>query len=179
LNPVIASAMRKDDILTAIKIADEFGLNMVLLHATDAYKIVEIIREKNIPVLVGPITTQPSSMENLGAIYQNAAILDKAGITIGIITGGAHNVRDLRFQAGIAAQYGLPFLSALRAITINPAEILGINNQFGSIEKNKTANIAIFDGDPLQPLTKVTNVIINGSNISLESFQTKLYERFK
>ncbi len=177
--PVIASAKRKDDILTAIKVAEEFGLKLILLYGTDAYKIANILKQKNIPVLLGPITTQPSSMENLGAIYENAAILDRAGVKIGIITSGSHNVRDLRFQAGIAAQYGLPITSALKAITISPAQILGVDNDLGSIAPGKIANIAIFDGDPLQPLTKVTNVIIEGRAIPMESMQTRLFEKYK
>jgi imidazolonepropionase-like amidohydrolase len=177
--PVIAAARRKDDILTAIKFSEEFGLKLIILYGTDAYKLADVLEKKNIPVLVGPITTQPSSLENLGAIYENAAILDRAGVRIAIITSGSHNVRDLRFQAGIAAQYGLPISTALKAITIYPAEILGVHDQLGSIEPGKIANIAIFDGDPLQPLTKVTDVIIEGRIVPMESMQTELYEKYK
>ncbi|UCC79506.1 MAG: amidohydrolase family protein [Candidatus Zixiibacteriota bacterium] len=177
--PVIASANRKDDILTAINISEEFGLKLILLYGTDAYKVAHILEKKNIPVLVGPITTQPSKMEKLGAIYENAAILDRAGVRIAIITSGSHDVRDLRFQAGIAAQYGLPISAALKAITICPAQILGVDNDIGSIEPGKLANIAIFDGDPLQPLTKVTDVIIEGRMVPMESMQTRLYEEYR
>lgn len=177
--PVIASAHRRDDILAAIKISEEFDFRLIILYGTEAYKIADILKKKNIPVLLGPVTTQPSSMENLGAIYENAALLDKAGVQVAIVTSQAHNVRDLRFQAGIAAQYGLSVASALKAITIYPARILGIEEDLGSIEAGKIANIAIFDGDPLQALTKVTDVIIEGRRIPMESFQTKLYEKYK
>jgi imidazolonepropionase-like amidohydrolase len=177
--PVIASARRKDDILTAIRFSEEFGLRLVLLYATDAYKVAEILKKKNIPVLIGPVTTQPSRMENLGAIYENAAILQRAGVRIAIITGDAHDVRDLRFQAGIAAQYGLPVSAALKAITIYPAQIMEIDSELGSIEPGKIANIAIFDGDPLQPLTRVTDVIIEGRVVPMVSMQTRLYEQYK
>jgi len=177
--PVIASANRKDDILTAINVSEEFGFKLILLYGTDAYKVADILEKKNIPVLVGPITTQPSKMENLGAIYENAAILDRAGVRIAIVTSGSHNVRDLRFQAGIAAQYGLSISTALKAITAYPAQILEVDNDLGTIEPGKLANIAIFDGDPLQPLTKVTDVIIEGRAVPMESMQTKLYEKYK
>jgi imidazolonepropionase-like amidohydrolase len=129
--------------------------------------------------LIGPITTQPSSMENLGAIYENAAILNRAGVRIAIITGSSHDVRDLRFQAGIAAQYGLPVSEALKAMTIYPAQILKVDNELGSIEPGKIANLAIFDGDPLQPLTRVTDVIIEGQAVPMESMQTRLFEKYK
>ncbi len=177
--PVIASAKRKDDILAAISVAEEFGFELIILHGTEAYKIADILRKKNIPVLLGPITTQPSSMENLGAVYENAALLDKAGVTFAIISGSTHNSRDLRFQAGIAAQYGLSFSTALKAITIYPAQILNVDSELGSIEPGKTANIAIFDGDPLQPLTRVTDVIIEGRRIPMKSYQTELYEKYR
>jgi len=177
--PVVASAKRKDDILTAIRFSEEFGLDLILLYATDAYKVADILEKKNIPVLIGPITTQPSRMENLGAIYENAAILSRAGVRIAIITGSSHDVRDLRFQAGIAAQYGLSVSEALKAITVYPAQILKVDNELGSIEPGKIANLAIFDGDPLQPLTKVTDVFIEGRAVPMESMQTRLYEKYK
>lgn len=177
--PVIASAKRKDDILTAVSVAEEFGLKLVVLHGTEAYKIADILRKKNIPVLLGPITTQPSSMENLGAIYENAALLDEADVKFAIISGSTHNSRDLRFQAGIAAQYGLSFSTALKAITIYPAQILNVDSELGSVEPGKIANIVIFDGDPLQPLTRVTDVIIEGRRIPMTSYQTELYEKYR
>jgi len=177
--PTIVSANRKDDILAAIKVCEEFGLKMILLHGAEAYMVAETLKIKNIPVLLGPITIQPSSMETQGAIYENAALLDRAGVDFAIIAGGAHNVRDVRFQAGIAAEYGLSIASALKAITINPARILGVDSELGSIETGKLANIAIFDGDPLQPLTKVKEVIIEGRRMPMRSFQTDLYEQYR
>jgi imidazolonepropionase-like amidohydrolase len=177
--PVIASAQRRDDILAAIRLAEEFNLKLIILYGSEAYMIPDELAKRNIPVLLGPITTQPSAMETQGAIYENAALLDKAGVKFAIITGGAHNVRDLRFQAGIAVEYGLAFESALEAITIHPAEILGVGDDIGSIAPGTIANIAIFDGDPLQPLTKVVNVIIEGRQMPLESYQTELYLKYK
>jgi imidazolonepropionase-like amidohydrolase len=177
--PVVASAHRKDDILAAINVAEEFGLNLIILFGTDAYKITGTLKSKNIPVLLGPITTQPSSMEDQGAIYENAALLEKAGVKFAIISGSTHNSRDLRFQTGIAVQHGLSFATALRAMTINPAQILGVDKDLGSIEPGKIANIVIFEGDPLQPLTKVAEVIIEGRRIPLTSFQTELYEEYR
>ena len=177
--PVIALANRKDDILAAIRVAEEFDLKLVLLSGAEAYMVADILNKKSIPVLLGPITTQPSSMESQGAIYENAALLDQAGVQFAIIAGSTHNVRDIRFQAGIAAQYGLSISTAMKAITINPAKILGVDDELGSIEPGKIANIVMFDGDPLQPLTKVVEVIIEGRRIPLRSFQTELYEKYK
>jgi len=177
--PVILSANRKDDILAAIRVAEEFNFRLILLHGAEAYMVADILKRKNIPVLLGPITTQPSSMESQGAIYENAALLDRAGVNFAIISGDAHNVRDIRFQAGIAAEYGLSISAALKAITVNPAQILGVDKALGSIEPGKIANIVVFNGDPLQPLTRVVDVIIEGRRIPLESFQTELFNKYK
>lgn len=177
--PVIASAQRRDDIAAAIKFADEFGLNLILLHAAEAYQLAGEIAKSKIPVLLGPVTVQPSAMETKGAIYENAALLDRAGVKFAIITGGAHNARDLRFQAGIAVEYGLNPETALRAITLAPAEILGVDMDLGSIAQGKVANIAIFAGDPLEPSTRVTDVIIAGNRIPMQSYQTELYEKYR
>lgn len=177
--PVIARANSKDDILAAIRVAEEFNLELILLSGAEAYMVADVLKAKNIPVLLGPITTQPATMESLGAIYENAALLERAGVLFAIIAGGTHNLRDLRFQAGIAAEYGLSISAALKAITINPALILGVDKELGSIEPGKIANVAIFDGDPLQPLTRVVEVIIEGRRIPLRSFQTELYEKYR
>ncbi len=177
--PVIVLANRKDDIMAAIRIAEEFNLRLILLSGAEAYMVADVLKRKNIPLLLGPITTQPASMESQGAIYENAALLERAGVLFAIMAGSTHNVRDLRFQAGIAAQYGLSISAALKAITINPALILGVNDELGSIEPGKIANLVIFDGDPLQPLTKVVEVVIEGRRIPLRSFQTELYEEYR
>jgi imidazolonepropionase-like amidohydrolase len=177
--PVIASARRTDDILTAIRIAEEFGFRLVLSHATDAYKIAGQLAAKKIPVIVGPVTTQPSSMEDLGAIYENAAKLHEAGVAIAIQSDGVHNVRWLPHEAGLAVAYGLPHEAALRAITLAPAEILGVADSLGSIDEGKIANVVVADGDPLELTTRIEHVFIAGQSVPLESHQTELFERYR
>ncbi len=176
---VVARAERLDDIETAIRIAEEFSLKLILSHASDAYKIADRLAAKKIPVLVGPITTQPETIEKLGAIYENAARLAAAGVKIAIQTADVHNVRNLPYQAGLAAAYGLPLDKALRAITISPAEILGVAERIGSIEVGKDADILVVEGDIIQPLSKVTHVLIKGKLVPLTNRQTELYEKYK
>lgn len=176
--PVIVSAHRVDDIETAIRIAEEFNLKLILNHCTNGYKIADLLAQKKIPVLVGPITTQPGSMETQGALYENAALLQKAGVKIAIQSGEVHNVRNLPYEAGIAVSYGLPWEEALKAITLTPAEILGVASRLGSLEPGKDANIAIFDGDPLQPLSNCKKLFINGRDVPLTNYQTELYEKY-
>jgi len=177
--PVIASARRTDDILTAIRIAEEFGFRLVLSHATDAYKVAGQLAAKKIPVIVGPVTTQPSSLEDLGAIYENAAKLHEAGVAIAIQSDGVHNVRWLPHEAGLAAAYGLPREAALRAITLAPAEILGVADSLGSLDAGKIANVVVADGDPLELTTRIEHIFIAGQAVPLESHQTELFERYR
>ncbi len=177
--PLVVSAHRVDDILTAIRIADEFGItNLVISHGTEAYKISNILAQKKIPVLVGPVTTQPDRMETLGARYENAALLQKAGVLIAIQTNDAHNVRNLPYEAGLAVANGLPFEEALKAITVNPARIFKVDQEIGTLEKGKRANLIIANGDPLEPKTVIEKVFIGGIEMPDMNYHKQLWQDF-
>lgn len=177
--PLVVSAHRVDDILTAIRIADEFGItNLVINHGTEAYKISGILAQKKIPVLVGPVTTQPDRMETLGARYENAAVLQKAGVIIAIQTNDAHNARNLPYEAGLAVANGLPYDEALKAITVNPARIFKIDQEIGTLEKGKRANLIIANGDPLEPKTVIEKVFIGGVEMPDMNYQKQLWQDF-
>lgn len=178
--PLVAAAQRADDILTAIRIAEEFGIkqNLVINHGAEAYKIADILAREKIPVIVGPVTTQPELMETLGVIYENAAILQKAGVLIAIQTNDAHNARNLPYEAGLAVANGLPYEEALKAITINPARIFHLDQESGTIEKGKRADIILANGDPLEPRTEITQVIIGGKVMPDVNYQKRLWESF-
>ena len=177
--PVIARAQRADDILTAVRVADEFGLRLVIARGAEAWQVADVLAGREIPVIVGPVTTQPGSLETLGAIYENAARLHAAGVRIAIMTGDSHNVRNLPFQAGLAVTYGLPREAALRAVTVDAAEILGVADRIGTLEVGKSADVIVVDGDPLQPLSRLEHVIIGGMRQPLESRQTRLADRYR
>lgn len=177
--PVVVRAQRMDDILTAIRLSEEFGFRMILSGGTDAYRVASTLAAKQIPVLLGPITTQPDSIEDQGAIYENAALLHKAGVKIAIRTGGHEMARNVAFEAGLAVRYGLPHDAAIEAITSEASRVLGVAEEIGSIEKGKSADLAIFEGDPLEPRSLVKRVFIAGRDILLRSYQTDLFERYR
>jgi imidazolonepropionase-like amidohydrolase len=176
--PAYMRAQRMDDILTALRLTDEFKLKTVLVGGVDAYKVADEIARRNIPVLLGPTTTQPDSIESAGAIYENAALLARQKVRIAITTGGAQQAGQLPFEAGMAAAYGLDRDEALRAITINPAQILGIADRFGSLEKGKIADLVVAEGLILQPRAKVTRVYIRGKAINLKTWQEELRDEY-
>jgi imidazolonepropionase-like amidohydrolase len=177
--PAVFRAQRLDDILTAIRLSEEFGLRLVLSHAAEAYKAADLIAAKRIPVLVGPVTTQPDAIETRGAIYENAGRLNEAGVVLALQTDRTGDARTLPWEAGIAVNYGLPWDAALRAVTLAPAEIFGVADRLGSLEAGKQANVIVTSGDPFQPLTVVRRIFIRGREASLRTRQDNLAEKFR
>ncbi|HEU4402625.1 MAG TPA: amidohydrolase family protein, partial [Candidatus Polarisedimenticolia bacterium] len=153
--PVLVRAHRVDDIMTAVRLASEFNLKLILSHGTEAYKVADLLAARNIPVVVGPITTQPERIETAGALYDNAARLNRAGVKIAIQMGETLNGRMLPYEAALAVAYGLPWDQAIKAITINPAEILGVADRIGSLRPGLQADLIVSEGDPLQPLARL------------------------
>ncbi len=161
--PIRAHAHRADDIMTAVRIAEEFNLKIVIEHCTEGFKIVDELVERNIPVVVGPNLSNRSKVELQHRSFENAGILSRAGIKLAMMTD--HPVIPLSFlslEAALAVKGGMDEEEALKAITINPAEILGISDRIGSIEVGKDADIIILDGPPLELKTRVETVFING-----------------
>jgi imidazolonepropionase-like amidohydrolase len=178
--PVIVSAERKPEILDAIKLADELKFKMILSGATDAWKVVDELKKRDIPVIVGPVMSLPVERDDpYDAPFANAAKLHKAGVRFCIRSTGSSNARNLPYEAAMAVSYGLPADEALKAVTIYPAEILGVNDQLGSIETGKRANLVLTNGDILQPSTQVLGLFIDGKPIEPVSKQTRLYEKYR
>jgi imidazolonepropionase-like amidohydrolase len=177
--PAVFRAQRMDDILTAIRLAEEFKLRLILSHAAEAYKLADLLASKRIPVIVGPITTQPDHIETLGAIYENAARLNDAGVQIAIQTDRTNDSRTLPWEAGLAVAYGLPWDAALRAVTLSPAQIFGVADRVGSLEPGKRADLIITTGDPFQPLTQVNHLFIHGAERSLRTRQDDLADKYR
>ena len=148
--PLKAHMHQADDILTAIRIAKEFGLKMTLDHCTDGASIPEAVAESGFPALVGPLLGNKSKVELLGKSFKTPGILQKAGVKICIVTDSPVIPIDvLPLCAGLAVSEGLDYEEGWKAITINPAEIAGIADRVGSLEKGKDADIVIWTHDPL------------------------------
>ncbi len=155
-------AHRADDMLTAIRIAEEFNLDLTLEHATEGYKIADILATKGIPVTVGPILFSRSKYELKDMTPKNPGIMAKAGVKVGIQTDGSSSVKYLTINAALAVREGMPEEEALKAITINAAEIIGVDDRVGSLETGKDADIVVFDGHPFDYHTIVELVLVDG-----------------
>lgn len=177
--PVIIAVHAEKDIRNAVDFVDTLGIKAIFQGISDGWKVAPLLKEKNIPVLVGPVLSSPGPRDPYDAIYANAGILHKAGVKVAFLTESAADARSLPYHAGTAAAFGLPREEALRAVTINPAEILGVADQLGSLEKGKLANVIVTDGDPLEMRTQIKHVFIAGEKIELSSKHVELYEKFR
>jgi imidazolonepropionase-like amidohydrolase len=163
--PAIFNAYRQDDIDTAIRLAREFKLKLILSSVTEGYMTAKVIKSSGAPALVGPTLQRIESMETDNASIEDAAILANSGVPVGIMTGFEGYVpknRVLLFEAAIAAANGLGAERALRSVTIDAAKILGVADRVGSLEPGKDADVALFDGDPFEYTSHVLAVFVNG-----------------
>ncbi|SCI85811.1 N-acyl-D-aspartate/D-glutamate deacylase [uncultured Clostridium sp.] len=161
--PLKAHVHRADDILTAIRIAKEFNLKLTLDHCTEGHLISEEIKESGFPAIVGPSLAIRNKIETQNADFKTAGILHKAGVKVAITTDHpVTRIQDLPICAGFAAREGLGVEEGLKAITINAAEICNVSDRVGSLEIGKDADIAIFDGNPMEVFTKTMYTIIDG-----------------
>lgn len=162
--PLRVHAHRADDIVTAIRIADEFNISkMVIEHGTEAHLVKSYLKEKNVPVAYGPLLTPRIKMELKGRRYASIVELFKEGVKTAIITDHPYNSIDcLRTVAAIAMAQGLSFKDAIKSITINAAEILNCQDRIGKLKIGYDADIVVYDGDPLDIKSKVDITIIDG-----------------
>jgi imidazolonepropionase-like amidohydrolase len=176
--PLVIEAHRASDIRTALRIADEYDLRLILMGATEGWMVAEQIARARVPVVVKVLQNLPDNFERLGARYDNAALLRQAGVTIAITSADTHNARNIRQEAGNAVAYGLPYDEALRAITTVPAQIWGVAGTHGTIAAGQVANVVVWDGDPLELLTPVSAVVVDGVQVPMTSRQTELRDRY-
>jgi imidazolonepropionase-like amidohydrolase len=177
--PLFVQASAETQIRDAIAFADRAGVRIVISGGLEAPLVAPLLKEKNIPVLLGSVLTLPSREDfHHAAAYKAAGELAQAGVKFGLATGSYQNVRLLPYEAAMSVAWGLPRDRALRAITIDTAEILGVADQVGSIEPGKLANLVIWQGDPLELRTPVPRVFVAGRDVGPMSKHTELYERF-
>jgi imidazolonepropionase-like amidohydrolase len=176
--PLIVYANRRSDIETALRIGKEYKLRLILSGAAEGWMIPKEIAAAGVPVLIEPLDNIPS-YDALGIRYENAPLLAKGGVTIALMETATENSRDLRQEAGNAVANGMTWDQALRAVTLTPAEVLGVGDQYGSLEVGKVANVVVWSGDPFEFSTGVEHVFIRGRDIPLRSRQTELLERYK
>lgn len=179
--PIIFTAERDRDIRgVAIFVAD-MKLKGILLGGQEAWKVADDLKKNNIPVIYTHIYSLPTRDDDpFDNLFEAPSKMQKAGIQFAIATGDqGGEVRDLPYHAGLASAYGLSKEDALKAVTLYPAQILGISDKVGSLEAGKMANVVVTDGDMLDPRTNIKYLFINGRMLPLTSRHTDLFDSFK
>jgi imidazolonepropionase-like amidohydrolase len=182
--PLIISAERASDIRTALDLARAYGLKIIIGGGSEAWMVADELAAARVPVLVGAMNNIPYSFAQLGSRQDNAALLRKAGVEVGLIgnAGGGDeelfNVRNIRYEAGNAVGYGMSWDDALRSITLAPAQMFGVADRVGSLRPGTEANVVVWDGDPFEFATRATQVYIRGQLQSGDSRQDLLVKRY-
>jgi len=178
--PLIVRVERASDIVEMIAFARAYGLRIILDGATEGWRVAGEIAAAGIPVLVDPYANLPHSFAELGARLDNAARLHAAGVTVVLKAGSgvAHRARELRYGAGNAVAHGMPYAAALAALTINPARVFGLADRVGSIEPGREADLVLWSGDPLEPLSQPRAIFVRGVEQPLTSRPLQLRDRY-
>jgi imidazolonepropionase-like amidohydrolase len=168
------------DILSALEWVKNRGYdNVVFTGVLEGWRVAEEISEAGIPVITGPVLSTPTrGSDRYDAAYKNPGLMQQAGIKVAIRSGDTENARNLPYNAAFAAAYGMGREEALKAVTINAAEIMGVGDSIGSIEVGKKANLFVSTGDPFETKTEILNVFIDGFQVPMTSRQIELYEEF-
>jgi len=176
---LVVEAHRASDIQSVLRIAREYDLKVIIDGGTEAWMVAEDLARAHVPVLVKVLNNLPGSFEALGATYENAARLRRAGVQVAITSGETFKAYTIRQEAGNAVAYGLSWEEAFRAVTLYPAQIWGVADRYGSLEAGKVADVVVWSGDPLELLTQVEHVIIRGHEVPLVSRETELRDRYR
>jgi len=177
--PLIATVHRAADILQTLRLAQEEKLNLILEGAEEGYMVAPQIAAAHVPVLVHGFEDLPSSFDRIGATLENPARLQAAGVTVVIENPSFFtSARTPRIDAGRAVAHGLPYAAALASITITPAKVFGLADHIGSIEPGKDADIVVWSGDPLEPTSAPTAVLVKGVDEPLRDRDLDLRDRY-
>ncbi|MFC5190635.1 amidohydrolase family protein [Algoriphagus aquatilis] len=177
--PLLIEVNAASDIQNAIKWVQGKNIKVIFTGVAEGWRVAEEIAKAGIPVVTGPVQELPTRQsDRYDAAYTNAGKLAKAGVKVALRTDEEENVRNLPFHAAFAAAYGLGKEEALKAVTINPAEIFGIADQYGSVEAGKRANLIVSTGDPFETRSQIIHVFIDGYRIPMSNRHIRLYQEF-
>jgi imidazolonepropionase-like amidohydrolase len=183
--PLIVDVDRASDIETAMQIAREYGIRLIVMGGAEGWMVADRLAAAKIPVLTGAMNNVPTQFATLGQRQENAGLLAKAGVPVTLIgnaEGGstdAFTARNVRYEAGNAVAYGMEWNAALRAITLTPAEVFGVADQVGSLAAGKRADVVVWSGDPFEFSSRAEHVFVNGRESHTTTREDLLENRYK
>jgi imidazolonepropionase-like amidohydrolase len=191
LQPVLAGTLRlwlladrASDIEAALALAKEFTLKIVIVGGAEAWMLADRLAAANVPVMAGAMNNIPTTFSTLGQRQENAGLLRAAGVPVALVGNGpgdeeSYNVRNIRQEAGNAVAYGMKWDDALRAVTLAPAEVLGVADKVGSLRVGRSANVVVWSGDPFEFGTRAEHVYVHGVEYTKPTREEQLTDRYK
>lgn len=181
--PLVLDVDRASDILEALAFAREYGLKLWIAGGAESWMVASQIAAANVPVFTGAMNSIPGDFASLGQRQETAGLLRAAGVTVVLIGNGpgdpaSFNVRNIRQEAGNAVAYGMSWDDALRAITLVPAEVIGVASQVGALQAGRDANVVVWSGDPFEFSSVAEHVYVRGQEFTTKSRQQLLTERY-
>lgn len=177
--PVVVDAETAEQMRGAIRFADSTKVRLVIRGGREGWRIADTLAAKKIPVILSPTTSVPGQDLPYDEVFANAGVLAKAGVQLAFHTGSASSARDLPYSVGLAIAYGLDAEEGLRAMTINPARIWGVDKDYGSLEVGKVANLLVTTGDPIDIRSQIREVFVRGQRMKFDDRHTELYEKYR
>jgi imidazolonepropionase-like amidohydrolase len=182
--PLMVNADRASDIEAVLRLAREVNIKVIITGGAESWEVADKLAAANVPVIVGAMANIPESFAALGQRQETPALLQRARAKVVLIANGSggeevFNVRNLKYDAGVAVAYGMSWDDALRAITLTPAEVMGVANRVGSLQPGRDANIVVWSGDPFEFATRVEHVFIRGREVAQPSRQDELMQRYR
>jgi imidazolonepropionase-like amidohydrolase len=182
--PLMVNADRASDIEAVLRLAREVNVKVIIAGGAESWEVADKLAAANVPVVVGSMANIPESFAALGSRQETPALLQRARAKVVLIANGSggeevFNVRNLKYDAGVAVAYGMAWDDALRAITLTPAEVMGVANRVGSLQAGRDANIVVWSGDPFEFATRVEHVLIRGREVAQPSRQDELMQRYR
>ena len=177
--PIVVDANTVAQMRDVIKFMDSLKVKVIIHGASEGWQFADTLAAKQIPVIVDGVTGVPSANDPYDLIYSNPGVLQKAGVQLAFATGGASSARDMPYEVGLSIAYGMDAEEGLKAMTINPAKMFGVDRDYGSIEVGKVANVIVTTGDPIDIRTLIKEVFVKGQRQKFDDRHTELYERYR
>jgi len=177
--PLVIRASGTPDIEMALELQEEYGFRLVIEGGEEAWLLADRLAERGVPVITRALENRPTQFDRLATRYEGPGLLAAAGVPVVLTTESSHRAGQITHEAGNAVRYGMDWAAALRAITLEPARVFGLDADLGSLEQGKIANLVIWSGDPLDFSGYAERVFIAGREVEMDSRQRRLFERYR
>jgi imidazolonepropionase-like amidohydrolase len=177
--PILVDANTVAQMRDVIRFMDSLKVKVIIHGASEGWQYADSLAARQVPVILDGVTGVPGNDDPYDLIYSNPGVLQKAGVQLGFATGGASSARDLPYEVGLSIAYGMDAEEGLKAMTINPARMFGVDRDYGSIEVGKVANVIVTTGDPIDIRSLIKEVFVKGQRMKFDDRHTELYERYR